>query len=74
MIGNITMLEKVQFGSGVEPDQIVIKIEGFYNLITVDYNMFLPSHTQINRVLPNEALEKVQDFLFGEKMMSLSED
>ncbi|CAB4042211.1 schlafen family member 13-like [Paramuricea clavata] len=72
LIGNITMLEKVQFG--VEPDQIVIKIEGFYNLITVDYNMFLPSHTQINRVLPNEALKKVKDFLFGEEMMSMSEE
>ena len=72
LIGTITMLKKVQIE--VKPHQIVINIKGSYNLITIDYNMYLPSHTQINRVLPVETLQKVQDILFGEELMSLSEE
>ncbi len=58
----------------VEPHQILINIKGSYNLITVDYNISLPSHSQINRVSPVETLEKIQDALFGREMMSSSNE
>ena len=66
------MSEKVKIE--VEPQRIVIYIKGCYNLITVDYNMFLPSHSQINRVLPTETLEKIQGIIFGESMTSVGKE
>ena len=72
LIGIVTMSKKVKIE--VEPQRIVINIKGCYNLITVDYNMFLPSHSQINRVLPTETLEKIQGIIFGESMTSVGKE
>ena len=72
LIGTPMMATNVELK--VAPHQILINIKGSYNLITVDYNMFLPSHSQINRVLPVETLEKIQNVLFGREMMSSSNE
>lgn len=69
LIGTVTMSKKIKIA--VEPQQIVINIKGSYSLITVDYNMFLPSHSQVNRVMPIETLEKIQEIIFGENMTSV---
>ena len=64
LIGTVMKCKKVKIH--VAPRQIVINVKGSYHLITVDYNMFLPSHTQVNRVLPVERLDEIQDILIGE--------
>lgn len=72
LVGTVTMSQKVKIE--VEPQRIVINIKGCYNLVTVDYNMFLPSHSQVNRVLPIETLEKIQGIIFGENMTSVGKE
>ena len=72
LIGTVTMSKKIKIA--VEPQHIVINIKGSYSLITVDYNMFLPSHSQVNRVMPIETLEKIQEIIFGENMTSVGRD
>jgi hypothetical protein len=72
LIGTVMMSKNVELK--VAPHQILIIVKGSYSLITVDYKMFLPSHTQVNRVLPVEKLEEIQDVLFGEEMMTCSNE
>ena len=64
LIGIVMKCKKVKLH--VSPRQIVINVKGAYHLITVDYNMFLPSHTQVNRVQPVEQLDEIQGILIGE--------
>ena len=64
LIGTVMKCKKVKLH--VAPHQIVINVKGSDHLITVDYNMFLPSHTQVNRVQPVERLDEIQGILIGE--------
>ena len=69
----ITMMSK-NVKLKVKPHQILIVVKGSYDLVTVDYNMFLPSHAQVNQVLPIETLEKIQTVLFGKEMLTKSNE
>ena len=70
LVGIVMMAKKVKIQA--EPHRIVIYIKGSYQLITVDYNIFLPSYTQVNKILPVETPEGIQGVLFGEDMPSAS--
>jgi hypothetical protein len=65
LIGTAMMSKKIKFD--VAPHQISINVKGSCNLITVDYNMFLLSRTEVNRVLPVENLDTIRDILRGEE-------
>jgi tetratricopeptide (TPR) repeat protein len=65
LIGTAMMSKKIKFH--VAPHQISINVKGSCNLITVDYNMFLPSRTEVNRVLQVENLDTIRDILRGEE-------
>lgn len=72
LIGITIMSKNVELK--VEPRQILIVVKSSYDLVTVDYNMFLPSHAQVNQVLPIETLEKIKDVLFGKEMLTSSNE
>ena len=72
LIGNVVMTEKVELK--VSSHQIVLNVKASRSLVTVDYNMFLPGHTQVKRILSTESLEKIQHLLFGNKQMSTNNE
>lgn len=72
LIGITMMSKNVELKVGTH--QILIAVKGSYYLVTVDYNMFLPSHAQVNQVQPIETLEKIQDVVFGKEMLTSSNE
>jgi hypothetical protein len=50
-------------------DSIVISIEKADSLITINYNLYLPSETQVVQVSPLEPLENVQHIIINRKVV-----
>lgn len=75
LVGTAMMLNKVSIDElPLNVEKIVINIKGSYNLITVDYNLFLPSFTEINGILPVESLESVKKALFTDEVMKTTDE
>ncbi|XP_028403629.1 uncharacterized protein LOC114526274 [Dendronephthya gigantea] len=67
LIGTVKMKRKVKLE--ISADQMLLTVKGSNRLITVNYHMYLPSHTEVNQVSPIETLEEIRKCLFGDKEM-----
>ena len=61
IIGVPETISKISFIN--DDESIVISVENTDYLITTNYNLYLPSQTQVNHLSPMERTEKVKDIL-----------
>lgn len=54
----------------LQPHQVVLNIKGYYHLSTVNYNLCLPSVTEVISVPSDEPVEKIKELLEGKHQMS----
>jgi hypothetical protein len=66
IIGSRQTIFKINFEA---KDSIVISIEKADSLITINYNLYLPSETQVAQVSPLEPLENVQHIIVNRKVV-----
>ena len=53
--------------------EILIKVEGFQRLCTLNYNLYLPNETQVHLIPPNEPVENVLRILNGPDVVESEE-